>query len=454
MAAHSRRNGVPAVRVQRKDSATKATRRRSAAQALDPIASEEELNLWMSCNSKTELATLAASALRRLRQLPSIWDPCGLVLVSSGSSHWLDSLHFPSHDSQLKTPDFYVAWGQCIKGHLKNGELSGVLAGRALQLDGCAREFFEARVGDGALTMEDFGQLVDYHGRVSGVCRGMLFNARHFWLYESIHGHPKVLQKSTLSAPGSLKLARDFFTANPLPTPPTVDLLHRLMGELGLKAVPVGPKGALCSFLGSGRSGRVFEVREGSGGSGGDGVERSVALKVAVNVPREDLNFEFVQLEKAAIAGAPVVRVVPGSLRYFPQCKGGGYLMEEVLLPFEATPLSLPRITSAFVALQQLHSKGFTHGDARLANLMLRSHGKALPHTPVWIDLRTTEEGHDEGQREDAYTLARSVLSLRKNEELPEALMPLLESLESSAPTSYMDLAEALAVEVKKKLLD
>jgi len=136
---------------------------------LDPIASEEELNLWLSCNSKTELVTIAAPALRRIRQLPSIWDPCGLVLVSSGSSHWLDSLHVPSHDSQLKTPDFYVAWGQCIKGHLKNGELSGVLAGRALQLDGCVREFFEARVGDGALTMEDFGQLVDYHGSVRRV---------------------------------------------------------------------------------------------------------------------------------------------------------------------------------------------------------------------------------------------------------------------------------------------
>jgi len=174
-------------------------------------------------------------------------------------------------------------------------------------------------------------------------------------------------------------------------------------------------------------------VKVGDGGATG----RTLALKVVLGVSQGDLTFEFEQLEKAAAAGAPVVSVVPGSLRYFPQCKGGGYLMNEVLQPFEGPnlrPLSPASITAAWVALHHLHAKGFAHGDARLPNLMLRRNSSSNssssttqggmvstlpppPPTPVWIDLRNSHGEGGSGSGSGSTSASTSVNRRREEEE-------------------------------------
>jgi hypothetical protein len=99
---------------------------------------------------------------------------------------WLDALHAPLPAGQLKRPDFFATWAPFWTGRSDAARGAvGRLAARALQLDGCVREFYEAKAGAGELTAADFGQLVDYHSRVRGRVRGAVFNARVFWLYES-----------------------------------------------------------------------------------------------------------------------------------------------------------------------------------------------------------------------------------------------------------------------------
>jgi hypothetical protein len=145
--------------------------------------------------------------------------------------------------SQRRKPDLFVTWALCAMPLAGRGaDDRGVLASRALQLDGCAREFFEAKAGGGELTAADVGQLADYHARTPGRARGLLFNARHAWLYESHDGHPLSLVKAALTAHGSRELARSFL-CRPLPEPPLIRLLRRLCKELRLEAAEAAPGG-------------------------------------------------------------------------------------------------------------------------------------------------------------------------------------------------------------------
>jgi len=254
--------------------------------------------------------------------------------------------------------------------------------------------------------VEDFGQLANYHTVVPGLCRGMLFNAKEFWLYESHNGNPLRLIKNELGAPGSLMLVRTFFhdPERPLPDPPLVVLLRALMLALGVAPCEISPGSG--SFLGSGGSGRVFSVCRG---------DVFFALKASCVSSQGDLTFEFEQLLSAAARGAPVISVVKDSLRFpvgVDGCSiGGGYLMRETLEPFEIT--SQARCKAAFDSLFALHAKGIVHGDARLPNLL-----KTGPTSrPIWIDIRRVVYADLVGElplpvrRDDAGTLATSILN-------------------------------------------
>ena len=137
----------------------------------------------LECADKGALVAALTPTLRALRGVHEAGadpaDAFSLALVNSERRRWLDDLRVPLHASQRRKPDLFVTWALCAVPFAGRGaDGTGVLAGRALQADRCAVEFFEAKAGNGNLTAANFEQLVDYHARATGRARGLLFNAR------------------------------------------------------------------------------------------------------------------------------------------------------------------------------------------------------------------------------------------------------------------------------------
>ena len=346
---------------------------------------------------------------------------------------WLDSLLVALPPRQLKKPDLFITWRPFARVRLGPGEdppadgiPEGGLASRALQLDGCVNELFEAKHGTGSLTAADFGQLVGFHSRLPGQVRSALFNGREFWLYLSDRTGPLALIKGEWGARGSLAELRDFFIA--APEPPLVPLLRFMACALGAVFIRVagadeGSGGGggggggdarpalTSSFLGAGGSGRVFAVKR-------EGDDAPSALKVSSVLSKDELEYEFDILQEAEAAGAPVVSAVRGTLTFFHDpaaggsYRGGGFLLRHVCA--RATISSEARCIAAFEALRALHEAGFAHGDARLPNLLVHGRGEGAEEGKLaWIDLREPEGVAREALRADARALAGSVLLQR-----------------------------------------
>ena len=395
------------------------------AEESDPVATSGDLARLRECTTERELVAAIAPLLRAARGLdgvPGTADPCARVLVNSERNGWLDAPDVPLPPAQLKRPDLFLTWAPFWSGHMDAARGAvGRLAHRALQLDGCARELYEAKVGDGELTAADFGQLVDYHSRVPGHVRGVLFNARVFWLYDSLRHIPLGLTKGEWGARGSRELLRDFFDS--APEPPLVPLLRHLCRSLGVAPRHVVAAGAeraadggaerSSAFLGAGGSARVFCVAA-------EGAAAPHALKASATLSRAELEYEFTVLARAAAAGAPVVPVVPNSLVFFVDGAGshggGGFLLRDVC---EGTAIrSSAQCAAAFKALRALHATGFAHGDARLPNLVAR--GRGADAELLWIDLRAAAPGAlAAAQRADARLLATSALGRPQGSTLP-----------------------------------
>jgi hypothetical protein len=377
-------------------------------------------------------------------------DPFARVLVNSESTPWLDALHSPLPAGQLKRPDFFATWAPFWVGRIDAARGAvGRLAARALQLDGCAREFYEAKVGSGELTATDFGQLVDYHSRVRGRSRGVLFNARFFWLYESERSHPIALIKGEWGARGSRAALRAFFDA--APEPPLVPLLRHLCRALGVAPRRVTDAGVepdaadgaarASAFLGAGGSARVFCVAA-------EGAAAPLrALKASTALSRAELSYEFAALRRAADAGAPVVPVVPDSLVIFVdgagEYGGGGFLLRDVCQ--RAAVDSRARCAAAFDALRALHDAGVAHGDARLPNLLVRCGGAGGADELRWIDLReaAAADALPIAQRADARALALSVIGAGHDAAVPARVDAALGGVPAGGAAAYVALASA-----------
>jgi hypothetical protein len=419
-----------------------------------PIASPDDLARLLACATERDLVVAITPLLRAARGFDEAGvgaDPCARLLVNSERTPWLDALHAPLPASQLKRPDLFATWEPFWAGHMDAARGAvGRLAARALQLDGCVREFYEAKLGAAEFTPAEFGQLVDYHSRVRGPVRGMLFNARRFWLFESRRELPVQLIKGDLGAPGSRALLRSFFEA--VPEPPLVSLLRHLCREL--RAVPSrggaqsaeleggggggggGSSGEAISsaFLGAGGSARVFRVA--AAGEAG-----LCALKASTVLSRAELDYEFTTMQRASLAGAPVVPVVAKSLVFLVDAEGahcgGGFLLRGV--GARAVLDSAARCAAAFSSLRALHAAGFAHGDARLPNLVCV--GPQL----LWIDLRQAAAGAAEAaQRADARTLAASALGVVQGGELPAPVRAALDGLPAGGAAAYAELAGAV----------
>ena len=427
----------------------------SAAESA-PVATPSELTLLRDCASERAFVLAITPLLRAARGLDAAGadaDTCPRVLVNSEASPWLDSLSAPLPADQRKRPDLFVTWAPFWSGR-QDVELGAVgrLAARALQVDGCVREFYEAKRGDGELTPADFGQLVDYHSRVRGTVRGVLFNARVFWLYQSQRNLPISLTKCEWGARGSRAALRAFLDATP--EPPLVPLLRFLCRALAvvprrITAAGVEPAAAdsaarASAFLGAGGSARVFCVAQLTA----SGAAELRALKASTALSRGDLTYEFDTLARAARAGAPVVPVVDGSLAFFVddagEFCGGGYLLRDVCTRVDID--SPARCAAAFAALRALHALGFAHGDARVPNLLTRGSGARAEL--VWIDLRAaTVDALDCAQRADGRTLAASVLGAAPGSALPMPVDAALAAVPGGGSAAYTTLAAAVWAE-------
>lgn len=378
------------------------------------VLSAEQLALLAGCSSETEVVKHLTPVLRSLRASSNDTDDsCSCVLVNSENFCWLDDTTAPLPANLRLKPDLFMAPRICVE--VREGTQSqgsgdsytfGRLAHRCLQLDGFVCEVYEAKLNE--LTHKDFGELVNYQRLIPGVCRGMLFNGRHFWLLATLHGREVHLVKGAWAAPGSASRIRRFFEEDPpRPRPqPLLPLLRHLLSALRVRPAPESGM----SFLGAGGSGRVFAVRFVEPHA--LATERMALKAVSCTADTHwalSLTREFAAMQRAAALGAPVVPIVPGSLRLL-EPLGGGFLLSRCGTPFDATA-SRAACAAAFDSLVQLHTRGVLHGDARLPNLL------RLDRAVAWVDLSSTEIARAEypeafaiGRRADASSLARSVL--------------------------------------------
>ncbi len=421
-----------------------------------PIASPGDLARLLACATERDLVVAITPLLRAARGFDGVGaeaGPCARLLVNSERTPWLDALHAPLPAGQLKRPDLFATWKPFWAGRIDAARGAvGRLAARALQLDGCVREFYEAKLGSGDFTPAEFGQLVDYHSRVRGPVRGMLFNARRFWLFQSLREHPIELIKGDLGAPGSRALLRRFFEE--VPEPPLVSLLRHLCRELRAAPSRGGAQGAeldgggdgggggggggggealSSAFLGAGGSARVFRVAVA-------GEAGLCALKASTALSHTELTYEFTTMQRASLAGAPVVPVVEKSLVFLFDAegahRGGGFLLRGV--GTRAVLDSAARCAAAFSTLRALHAAGFAHGDARLPNLVCV--GPQL----LWIDFREAVDSAAEvAQRYDARTLAASVLGIVQGGELPAPVRAALDGVPAGGAAAYAAIADA-----------
>ena len=241
----------------------------------EPLASPALLAQLGGCATEAELVTVIAPALYRARGFAGpAAEACAPVLVNSEGIRWLDALDAALPAGQLKKPGLFATWtpflARAAAVRSSGGMVpTGKLASRALQLDGCAAEFYEAKVGSGNLTPTDFGQLGDYHSRVPGDVRGVLFNARYFWLYHSARHLPLSLAQGELGSCGSQAALRSFFAG--AHEPPLLLLLRHLMASLGAVPWTLSTEGDM------GAEGPVAAINGGGGGGGGGAPAAAVA---------------------------------------------------------------------------------------------------------------------------------------------------------------------------------
>jgi hypothetical protein len=412
----------------------------------------------LTAEQQAELVSIAASkgsaekgvvrymtpVIAALRGCTSVTDArvtLAPVLVNSELLQWLEHPAGRGLAELRLKPDLFRSWAPFVEeraGGEGQGEGPGydfgVLGSAALQHAGAVAEVYEAK--GSALTRSDFGELCAYHDALGrGVCRGVLFGPRAFWLYKTVNASPLKLIRACWTDGGSADTFRDFFEHDAddeldAPEPPLLVLLRTVLARLD--TMPTVAADGRC-YLGSGATGHVFSVRAPAG-------EPPRALKVVLAANAVGIGAEYARMLAAAAAGAPVVPPVAGSLTIVGT--GGAFLLARVGAAAPAT--SALACSRAFAALAALHGAGVTHGDARLANLLV------VDGELRWIDLlggaaaERATPAFDALARSDAETLARSFLQAAAPAVLPAAVQEALSAYIAEETTAVKKLAVAV----------
>lgn len=327
----------------------------------------------------------------RVEERQFVGDKCPPVLVNSELDRWLKAPDRNQFMANRLKPDLFCTWEPFIMRKPRASRAGdpryvfGVLANPMLQQEGVVREFYEAKAGK--LGNKELAQLHQYHSYIAGNCRGMLFSPTDFWLYETFDGAPVRLIQAQWTQDGTAALVQKFFSEG-VDEPRLLQVLRQALERTGSKLKPD-------PFLGGGAFGRVFHVQVGR-------VDR--ALKITMkDVDR--LCKEYDILHHLHTIGAPVIAPVADS-RMILSGHAGCYMLQRVGAPYAVT--SRASCGGAFNALRAIHHLGYSHGDARLPNLL------AVDGAPVWIDVAGSLPVAGIGLayfREDMEMLARSIIA-------------------------------------------
>ena len=318
--------------------------------------------------------------------LEHFFEDTDRVVVDSQSLPWLD----PGFDGALVKPDGFLCHrGMYIVRARSSEEGSGPRCG--IPADKRLYDSVVPIEGKRGATIVGQLELVNYMNLMSNeILCGLLIGREEFWLIEA---HNRVVIKRIKAKwvdGGSVKLIRDFFLSSPW-----TKALCAV--SKGLNRHVLNCQEKRTAFLGAGGAGRVFHLSSENINS-----RIQQALKIVLPLNRGQLEQEFQQLSLISREQptAPVVTVS----NYF-RCEfGAGYVLEPVGVCVEEEKEI--NVNEVFSVLQALHQSTFTHGDARLANL-IRTNRRLL-----WIDFIASRRSATKREfQADCFQLAASVLN-------------------------------------------
>ena len=303
-----------------------------------------------------------------LPKLEELFVDTSRVVVDSQNFPWLD----PGFGGALLKPDAFITHrgmyaartshaAASVGGESASGPRCGIPADSRFHADDV-----DPIEGKSGATIEGQLELVDYLNlKGDGCSSGMLIGHDQFWLIEAhkLYITKRVVGKWTDG--GSASAICDFFRPSKW-----IQAINGVCSELNCTIAEGSPDSlTTIPFLGAGSFGRVFRLDLCIDGD-------ATAVKVVLPSNSRALQQEYQLLAAifAANEAAPVVRVS----RFVSGDTGAGY----VLAPIGMVVASETKVNVAqvFAVMQQLHSSGFVHGDARLSNLI--RHKRSL----LWID--------------------------------------------------------------------
>jgi len=345
--------------------------------AMDVLENEYESNCYIQC------------------KLMSIFEEIGLCIVNSERPgfEWLQPLSENNHFD--KQPDFIICnpsfYEVRVKPTVENGVLNveqlllgekkeklpyGVKVGRpSFFLD----DIFVGEGKEKPWTNKDVGQVKTYASLLaannsSAFHRMILFDRKKFLLISSLYGIFASAVECNWTALGSKELLLNFFH---MPSPLVIALTTCCHA---LAVSPCVPEINQPCILGAGITGVVFRVTSDVKSSTHElSKTHSILWKALKVVVGDDEAIKRLrgQWDLMTSVGKTTERVVQLGAIYT-DTGFGAYLMEEVGKPVEIDTAEQRK--ALFMALQDLHLNGVTHGDARVSNAIFVSCGIK------WID--------------------------------------------------------------------
>ena len=338
---------------------------------------------------------------------------CDLVLLLDG----LQVPHDPTGSAEVKTyrqdlePRFSYKFGAPL--YQARAFISGIIEYKVDGIDSTAK-------GELASYLKHLSSVDDPNTYIGLVC-----SSEKYALTSCLHGRVTDFVLGNFSDPGSFRFLQQRFAWKNK----WLELLLALCEKIGVCLCPEASKSA---FLGRGGYGVVFRVKSLAS-------EQVFALKAVLYGQNATPSANIKQMLPSeyslllALSGTCCVSVVKGGLTDVLDSNGdelgAGYLMEDVGQQIAVANCfgrnSLSTLgEKVFMALQDLHVRGHSHGDARIANIV------RLGEEVKWIDMMLSVNGTQTAKRvADMKALLTSLL--------PTNSAAVTELMQSDVVTTY-----------------